>query len=98
MIKRIGAIALFLAIAVAMFVFTDSNPGRVQLDLILGTVESSIPLAFTVAFVIGWIFGLLCTVVFMIRLVNERRQLRKSLRLAESEVSSLRSLPISDAN
>ena len=98
MLKRIGAIVLFLAIAVAMFVFTDSNPGTVQLDLILGEVETSIPLAFTVAFATGWIFGILCAAIFMIRLVNERRQLRKSLRLAESEVSSLRSLPISDAD
>jgi putative membrane protein len=98
MIKRIGLALLFVIIAVAMFVFTDSNPGTVQLDLILGTVETSIPLAFTLAFAIGWIFGLLCTVIFMVRVVNERRQLRKSLRLAEAEVSSLRSLPISDAN
>jgi putative membrane protein len=98
MIKRIGAILIFLVIAVAMFVFTDSNPGTVQLDLILGTVEASIPLAFTLAFATGWIFGILCAAVFMIRLVNERRQLRKSLRLAEAEVSSLRSLPISDAD
>ena len=98
MIKRIGAVLLFLVIAVAMFVFTDSNPGTVHLDLILGTVEASIPLAFTMAFAVGWIFGILCVAVFMIRLVNERRQLRKSLRLAEAEVSSLRSLPISDAD
>ena len=82
MIKRIGAALLVVAIAVAMFVFTDSNPGSVQLDLILGTVESSIPLAFTITFAVGWIFGLLCTVFFMVRLINERRQLRRSLRLA----------------
>ena len=98
MIKRIGAILLFLLVAVAMFVFTDSNPGTVDIDLILGTVNSSIPVAFTVAFATGWIFGLLCTAFFVIRLINERRQLRKSLRLAESEVSTLRSLPISDAD
>lgn len=98
MIKRIAAVLLFLLVAVAMFVFTDSNPGTVDIDLVLGTVNSSIPVAFTVAFAAGWIFGLLCTAFLVIRLINERRQLRKSLRLAESEVSTLRSLPISDAD
>jgi uncharacterized membrane protein YciS (DUF1049 family) len=98
MIKKIGALLLFLLLAVAMFVFTDSNPGTVDIDLVLGTVNSSIPVAFTVAFAAGWLFGLLSTGIFVIRLINERRQLRKSLRLAESEVSTLRNLPISDAD
>jgi hypothetical protein len=31
-------------------------------------------------------------------LLLERRQLRKSLQLAESEVKSLRSMPMQDAN
>ncbi len=98
MIKRIGAILLFLLVAVAMFVFTDSNPGTVDIDLIFGSVNASISVAFTMAFAAGWIFGLLSTAVFVIRLINERRQLRKSLRLAESEVRTLRTLPISDAD
>jgi len=51
-----------------------------------------------VTFVICWVFGLLCTTVFILRLVNERRQLRRSLRHSESEVSSLRSLPLADAD
>ena len=46
----------------------------------------------------GWVFGLLCTVVFILRLVNERRQLRRKLRQSESEVTSLRNLPIADAD
>lgn len=98
MLKRIGAILLVLVIAVAMLVFTDSNPGTVQIDLVFGTVDSSIPLAFTIAFALGWIFGLACAALFVMRIVNERRQLRKSLRLSESEVSSLRNLPMSDAD
>jgi len=98
MLKKIGVVLVFLAIFVVMLMFTRLNPGMIEVDLAVGTFETSVPIAFTVAFVAGWLFGVLCLVAYVIRLVNERRQLRKSLRLAESEVSSLRNLPITDAD
>ena len=98
MLKKIGVVLVFLAIFVVMLMFTRLNPGMIEIDLAVGTFETSVPIAFTVAFVAGWLFGVLCLVAYVIRLVNERRQLRKSLRLAESEVSSLRNLPITDAD
>ena len=49
-------------------------------------------------FVLGMVFGMLCMTVFVFRLINERRSLRRSLRISESEVSSLRNLPLSDAD
>ena len=98
MIKRIGLILLVLLILGLMLVFTRLNPGSVDVDLAVGTVQSSIPLAFTVAFAAGWLFGLLCMALVVARLVNERRRLRKSLRNTEVEISSLRNLPLSDAD
>lgn len=98
MLKKIGIVFIFLAILIVMLVFTRLNPGMIEVDLAVQKVETSIPLAFTVAFVAGWLFGLACLAAYIIRLINERRQLRKSVRLAEAEVSSLRSLPISDAD
>lgn len=98
MLKKIGVAILAIFIFVMMFAFSSNNPGLVDLDLFFLTVQPSIPVAFSVTFVIGWAFGLLCTSVFIIRLINERRQLRRRLRNSESEVSSLRSLPISDAD
>ncbi len=98
MLKRIAVIVLFLVILMIMLVFTRLNPGLVEIDLAFGTVESSIPLAFTVTFVMGWLFGLLSTAVFAARLVNERRLLRKQLRNSETEVHTLRNLPIVDAD
>lgn len=98
MLKKTGVILLILVILVVMLVFTRLNPGVIEIDLAFGIVESSIPLAFTVAFAAGWLFGLLCLVVFVMRLVNERRRLRKALRNTESEISSLRNLPLSDAD
>jgi uncharacterized integral membrane protein len=98
MLKKIGIGLLVVFIFLLMLVFTSSNPGYVGLDLFFVTVRPSIPLAFSATFVVGWVFGLLCTTVFISKLVNERRQLRRSLRQSESEVTSLRSLPLSDAD
>jgi putative membrane protein len=99
LLKKIGIGILVILVFAVMLVFTSSNPGFVDLDLFVTTVRPSIPLAFSVTFVLGWIFGLLCTVVFFIlRLVRERRRLRRQLRHTESEVTSLRSLPLADAD
>ncbi len=35
---------------------------------------------------------------FVFRLIRERRTLKRSLHMSESEVSSLRNLPLSDAD
>lgn len=98
MLKKIGIGLLVLVIFLFMLAFTTANPGFVDIDLFFFTVQPSIPLAFSVTFVIGWVFGLLCTSVFIIRLVNERRQLKRALRHSESEISTLRSLPLADAD
>jgi len=98
MVKRIGIIIVVLAILLAMIVFASQNPGLIEVDLVFARVESSLPLAFTIVFVGGWLFGLLCVSVYVLRLVNERRRLRKALRIAEAEVSSLRNLPMQDAD
>jgi len=98
MLKRTGLIILIIILFVAMFTFTALNTGEIALDLAFmeGTYPISVVLAVT--FVIGVVFGMLCMTAFVFRLINERRALRRSLRMTESEVSSLRSLPLSDAD
>ena len=72
MVKRIGIIIVVLAILLAMIVFASQNPGVIEVDLVFARVESSLPLAFTIVFVGGWLFGLLCVSVYVLRLVNEQ--------------------------
>jgi len=98
MLKRIGLAILIVLIVVIMATFTANNTGMIDIDFAFTEVTTSIPLAFTVAFAVGWLFGVLCIGFFALKLVNERRVLRRSLKMTESEVSSLRSLPISDAD
>jgi uncharacterized integral membrane protein len=98
MLKRAGLIVLIIILFAAMFTFTALNTGQVSLDL--GFFERSYPIsvALAVTFVFGILFGMLCMTAFVFRLITERRALRRSLRVSESEVSSLRNLPLSDAD
>ena len=74
--------------------------GQGEIELDLGFVKRTWPISVALAgtFVAGMLFGMLCMTAFVFRLINERRNLRRSLRISESEVSSLRNLPLSDAD
>lgn len=98
MLKRTILVLVVIVIGVAMFAFTSVNTGAIAVDLLFTQVETSIPVAFSIAFAVGWLFGLLCLSVWAIKLVNERRALKRALRASESENSSLRSLPLTDAD
>ncbi len=98
MLKRIAVIVLVVIIFTAMLVFTYLNKGTVEVNLVLATVTTSVPVAFTIAFAIGWLFGIVCMGVWALRLINDRRNLRRSLKVSESEVTSLRNLPKNDAD
>ena len=98
MLMRIGVIALVLVIFVLMAWFTSINPREMQIDLAFGTIQPSVSLALAVTFVLGWAFGLLSMTFYSLKQANERRRLRAALRKSESEVTSLRSLPIENAD
>ncbi len=91
----------FVVIAVifiAVMAFSSVNSGEIEVDLLFRSVTTSVPLAFALVFALGWLFGLACTALWAFRLVNERRTLKRSLKVSESEVSSLRNLPLTDAD
>jgi putative membrane protein len=98
MLKKAGLIVLLILIFGVMVVFSYLNTGEVEVNLAFLSVTTSISIAFTVTLVAGWLLGVLSMGVFALRLVNERRSLRRALRVSESEVSTLRSLPLTDAD
>ena len=98
MLKRVVLFISILLVAVVVFTFVAKNTGLVEIDLAFVTVTSSIAVVVTVAFVSGALFGLLCMSFYAFQLMNQRRALRRTLRNSESEVSSLRNLPLSDAD
>ena len=98
MLKKAGLILVLIAVAAVVIVFSHLNTGLVEIDLAFTSIETSTSIAFIVTLLIGWLLGVLSMSLFTLRLVNERRALRRSLRISESEVSSLRNLPLSDAD
>jgi len=98
MLKKAGLILVLIAIFGVMVVFSYLNTGDVEVNLAFVSVTTSISIAFTLTLVAGWLLGVISMGFYALRLVNERRTLRRALRVSESEVSSLRSLPLSDAD
>lgn len=98
MLKRIALIIVVIAVAAVVFIFTSLNTGIVDVNLAFDTVTTTVPFALTATFILGWLFGVLCMGYFALKLVNERRLLKRALRLSQTEVSSLRNLPLSDAD
>ena len=97
--RKIGLLLSLLVIALLAAIFTYSNPDSIAVDIgFVRLEEGSMSIAFAACFAVGWLFGLFSAGIAVMRIVRERRQLRRNLRLAEAEVTSLRSLPLHDAN
>lgn len=93
MLRRFAFFLLLFVILVVALAFAALNPGAIIVDVGFFETRMQKSLALTLAFAAGWLFGLLCLAVVLVRMVLERRRLRKALRLAEAEVHTLRSLP-----
>ena len=87
-----------LVVFIVAVVFAAINPAPMSLDLAFTRLEMQTSLALITFLAAGWLFGLLCAGFLLLKLIGERRQLRKSLHLAEAEVRSLRSMPMQDAD
>ena len=98
MLKRIGLGLLLVIILVIVFTFTALNSGTIELDMAFFAGTYSISIVVIITFIVGILFGMLCMTAFVFRIVSDRRTLRRALRMSESEVSSLRNLPLSDAD
>ncbi len=91
------ALLVLLCVAVAG-IFAALNPGRIGLDFAFLAIEIEKSLALLVAVGLGWLLGIVCVSVGLVRLLVQRRSLQRALRLAEQEVQALRSLPTQDAD
>jgi uncharacterized integral membrane protein len=81
----------------AMFAY--SNPTPIDVDIGFVKLEHvSLALAFALVFVAGWLFGLLTVALTLWRHASEKRRLRKSLRHAEAELTTLRAPQLEDAH
>ena len=98
MIRSLLASLLVLVCIGLAAVFAALNPGRVTLDFAFLAIEVEKSLVIVAAVAFGWVFGITCALFGILRLMAQRRTLRRALRLAEQEVQALRSLPVQDAD
>ena len=96
MLRFVIYLLLFILVLLTAASFASLNPGNVRLDLAFGVVETRLSVAFATTFAIGWVIGLATLGVVAFKLLNDRRKLKKAVKLAEAEVSNLRQQPISN--
>lgn len=98
-LRRILYFAVLTLVVLLAAVFAYTNPGAISVDIgFVRLNDVSMSAAFVSAFVLGWLFGLLCAGMALMKLSADRRRLRRHLRLAEAEVGSLRTLPSDHAD
>lgn len=98
MLRYVVFFMVVFAVFMVAIIFAAINPAPMSLDLAFTRVEMQTSLALISFLAAGWLFGLLCAGFLLLKLLSDRRQLRKSLQLAEAEVRALRSMPMQDAN
>ena len=68
------------------------NPQALRVELLFAEVELTRGQWLIVAFLCGWLAGVLSAWQFVRRLTRERAELRRHLRLAEAELTNVRPL------
>lgn len=98
-LRKLVFASILILLALLAGIFAYSNPDPIAVDIGFVRLDSvSMSAAFAGAFGLGWLFGLISAGLALLRLAGERRRLRRELQLAEAELSSLRSMPLHDAN
>ena len=98
-LRRILFATLSIALILLAAMFAYSNPTPIDVDIGFVKLERvSLALAFAFVFVAGWVFGLITVALTLLRHTSEKRRLKKSLRHAEAELTTLRTPQPEDAN
>ena len=98
MIRILILVLLIIPVVILAGAFAWANPGTVNLDLFFGVYELEKSQAFALTLATGWVFGALSATVLVLKLMRDRRKLRKQVRLAEAEADNLRSIPLRDGD
>lgn len=96
---KLRTVFLLAAIAVAVLIasaFAWLNPQSVTVDIGVAVIETRIAYAFIVTFALGWAFGLIATLGWLVRLAGQNRRQKRAARLAEAELENLRKIPVAD--
>ena len=98
MIKKIVLTILVISIFVITLWFNSNNSELITIDLEIASFTYSASVIFAVILFAGWLFGLLCCSFYILKLLNERRLLRSSIKNKEKIIIDSKDKLIKDAN
>lgn len=87
---------IFLVLVIFGIVFAVLNAEPVKLNYYFGSQEVPLSLIIVFAMIVGAILGVVASASMIISNQLEAKKLRKSVELAEKEVTNLRAIPIRD--
>ena len=87
---------IFLVLVIFGIVFAVLNAEPVKLNYYFGSEEVALSLIIVFAMIVGAILGVVASASMIISNRREVMKLRKSVELAEKEVTNLRAIPIRD--
>lgn len=96
--KRIITVVLLLLVSVLGLTFALMNAESVQLNYYFGSIEVPLSLLVVIAIIVGAGLGVLASASIVLGQKRELAKLRKTHKVAEQEISNLRSLPLKDVH
>jgi len=94
---RIARFMLFLIILVASLGLALINAEVVQIHYYFGHWDVPLSLTLVIAAAAGALFGVVSCLGSIFRLKREVSRLRRTVKLSETEIMNLRSIPIKDS-
>ena len=98
MIKKIVLIILVISIFITTLWFNNNNSELITIDLEIVSFTYSASIIFAVILFAGWLFGILCCSFYILKLLNERRLLRSTIKSKEKTILDRKHKTIKDAN
>ena len=88
------AIIVFVCVFALALLLAYANGATVTLDYLAGRLQVHLASAILGALIIGWLLGILSSVLVIFRLKRETWRLKRSVHDAEAEIRNLRNLPL----
>ena len=98
MIKKVISTVFILAIFVIAVWFSYLNTEDISINLSFIQFSSKASIIFSIIFISGWLFGILCSLFYTIKILNQKRIIKSDLDQKIEELNTHRALPLKDAN
>ena len=98
MIKKVISTVFILAIFVIAVWFSYLNTDDISINLSFMQFSSKASIIFSIIFISGWLFGILCSFFYVIKILNQKRIIKSDLDQKIKELNAHRASPLKDAN